>query len=111
MQPHSIFINRLEETRPTCSGIKLRIGSEKRQAASRAVVRARQVVVIEPAAKRGLRSVVSQDLKLCGRELLLPLRFRQNNFVVSLRALLLESPRILRIGARSSSAKCECPEN
>src|SRR5579885_2453938 len=101
MEPHRIFIDRLEKARPSCSRIELRIGSEQRQPATRAVVGAGLVVVDENTAEPRLRALGAENLILRRRQTFLPLILAQYKLVFSFWTFLLKSPGVLWI--RSSA--------
>lgn len=71
--PEAFFgIVRLEEARPTRPRIKLVIRPEQRKITPGADVVTRLLIVVEDAAKRGLRTVGSKNFVLFFRKFLLP---------------------------------------
>lgn len=55
--PHAIRLGGLEERRPACARVELRVAAEKRKFAAGAVVHALLLVVVEDAAEGGLSAM------------------------------------------------------
>src|SRR5258708_18695896 len=67
---------RIVEARPAGAALELLLRGEQRLVAAGAVERAGALLVIERAAARPFGAMLAHDVKLLGREQLLPLRFR-----------------------------------
>src|ERR1700674_4592705 len=66
--------HRIVEARPAGAALEFLLRGEQRLFAARAIERAGALFVIERAASRPLGAVLAHDVKLLGREQLLPLR-------------------------------------